>query len=149
MFTPHDIRQYIEQLNARPQEPSEEERKLCEFLLTLLPRQPDNGKICPACERKCFCACRVCPHCNYRLKPKLRRAPAIPVQIEPPEPVPRAANDCTKCAKPMSDQEKFILECGCAYHKECLRKKAKAIIPHHRKCFCKKPGCHIPIQFFS
>ena len=144
MLTPHEIRQYIERIEARSSPATDEESQtLRELLISTLPSTPENGKTCPNCERKCYCACRVCPHCHFRIKPKLRRA-----RYEPPEPPPLAENDCIKCARPMADEEKYTLECGSSYHKECLRRKAKAMIPSHRRCFCKKPGCQIPDEFF-
>lgn len=144
MLTPHEIRQYIEELESRSSPATEEEaRTLLELLILTLPSTPEKGKTCPNCQRKCYCACKVCPHCHVRLKPKARRTPP-----EPPEPPPLAENDCEKCARPMTDEEKFTLQCGCSYHKECLRRKAREPIASHRKCFCKKPGCQIPGEFF-
>ena len=75
MQTPNDIREYIESIQQEAYYTgtllSDQVETLIQHLLHTLPSEPAHGKKCPECQRKCYTACRVCPHCHYRMKPKL------------------------------------------------------------------------------
>ena len=145
MSNAHEIRLYVESLND--EQISEEAKQLKEYLLANLPKIPKSGITCPACERKCYNTRRVCPHCKYRLKPKLRRAKKRP-RPEPPAAPTLEDDDCRRCGNRIEPAAKKILKCGCPYHEECLRIKANLDIPYLRKCLCGKPGNEIPPEYF-
>lgn len=146
METPHAIRQYIELLQANDALLTGQTKILISYLEQRLPGEPQNGKACPVCERKCYPACRVCPHCQYRMKPKKRRVDAaLPL---PPEPEPLHHNDCQKCFKPVDQSTEHRLQCGCLYHIQCLRKITQEKYPENRRCFCENGG-PIPKDFYT
>lgn len=150
MQTPNDIREYIESIQQEAYYTgtllSDQVETLIQHLLHTLPSEPIHGKKCPECQRKCYTACRVCPHCHYRMKPKLQRAIQIDQLPPPPEPVPMDKDDCTYCFQTVMSNEKHILQCGCIYHVHCLKELAQHPYPEQRRCPCPK-GRFIPQTF--
>lgn len=134
METPHAVRQYIEALQEDESRLTDESRKLIEICLRTLPQLPEHGKVCPMCARKCFHACRVCPHCAYRIKPKKRRIEAE--QVQPPR-MRMRDDDCQECLQLIQPDQLRVLSCNCKYHIECLKKKANQTRKSRRVCF----GC--------
>lgn len=134
METSHQIRQYIESLREDPDSLTPSNEILIAWLERHLPPIPQNGKVCPMCERKCFCACRMCPHCEYRFKPPKTR---IETMRMAPEPMNMLADDCIECLHRIEPSQLKVLSCNCAYHIECLKKIAQKPRKRERVCF----GC--------
>lgn len=142
--TPQHEREFIE-LALSTKEPTKEMvEKLCEFLQGRLPKEFSKGKrckVCPQCSFKCHSRSLKCQNCFHEFRKSQRGANAH-LQIQP--------NDCTLCSNEVLDEDKYVLECGCIYHKQCLVRKARRKFSKDQRCYC-DAGRRIPLpdMFFQ